>query len=168
MNALDVCHINISGRSFDHTDFTDFTLDLLQQYQVPAHKICFEITETAAISNLMEVRQFMARLRNVGSSFALDDFGSGLSSFAYLKQLEVEYLKIDGVFVQHISRNKIDRSMVRAITDIGQTLGKSIVAEFVEDQQALEYLQQMGVEYAQGFHLHRPESFELFLKDLNR
>lgn len=168
MSALDVCHINISGRSFDHADFTDFTLDLLQQYQVPAYKICFEITETAAISNLTEVRKFMARLRNVGSTFALDDFGSGLSSFAYLKQLEVEYLKIDGTFVKHIAQNEIDRSMVRAISDIGQTLGKKIVAEFVEDQQALEYLQQMDVEYAQGYHLHRPESFELLLKGLNR
>jgi diguanylate cyclase (GGDEF)-like protein/PAS domain S-box-containing protein len=166
ISSLDACHINISGRSFDHDDFTDFTLGLLSTYQVPAHKICFEITETAAISNLMEVSKFMRRMRQAGCTFALDDFGSGLSSFAYLKQLEVEYLKIDGSFVQHIASDETDRAMVRAITDIGQTLGKIIVAEFVEDQQSLEYLQQMGVEYAQGFYLHRPESFELFLKNL--
>ena len=167
MAALDTCHINISGRSFDHNDFTEFTLDLLTRYQVPAEKLCFEITETAAISNILEVRQFMTKLREAGSNFALDDFGSGLSSFAYLKQLQVEYLKIDGSFVQHLSDNKTDRAMVRAINDIGQTLGKIIVAEFVEDQQALDYLQKIGVAYAQGYHLHRPQPFELYIQDLN-
>ena len=167
MHGIDVCHINISGRSFDHNDFTDFTLELLERYEVPADKLCFEITETAAISNLLQVRQFMTRLGKAGSHFALDDFGSGLSSFAYLKQLEVDYLKIDGAFVQHLSENQTDRAMVRAINDIGQTLGKQIVAEFVEDQQALEYLETLGVDYAQGFHLHRPQSFEKYLQNLN-
>lgn len=166
MSALDTCHINISGRSFDHNDFTEFTLEVLARYHVPAEKLCFEITETAAISNLIEVRRFMTKLREAGSNFALDDFGSGLSSFAYLKQLDVEFLKIDGSFVQHIAESETDRAMVRAINDIGQTLGKLIVAEFVEDQQALEYLENMGVDYAQGFHLHRPQSFEHYMKAL--
>tara|TARA_R110001592_G_scaffold362471_1_gene676369 strand:- start:9656 stop:12049 length:2394 start_codon:yes stop_codon:yes gene_type:complete len=165
LNTLDACHINISGRSFDHNDFTDFTLDLLSKYQMPGCKICFEITETAAISNLMEVSKFMVGMRQAGCTFALDDFGSGLSSFAYLKQLDVEYLKIDGSFVQHLATDETDKAMVRAITDIGQTLGKIMVAEFVEDQLSLEYLTNMGVEYVQGYHLHRPETFELFLKE---
>ena len=166
LNRIDVCHINISGRSFDHNDFTDFTLDLLSKYQMQRHKICFEITETAAISNLMEVSKFMNKMRQAGCTFALDDFGSGLSSFAYLKKLDVEYLKIDGSFVQHLATDETDKAMVRAITDVGQTLGKIMVAEFVEDQQSLEYLKQLGVEYVQGYHLHRPEKFDLFLKKL--
>lgn len=167
LNRIDACHINISGRSFDHNDFTDFTLDLLSEYQIQGHKICFEITETAAISNLREVSKFMIKMRQAGCTFALDDFGSGLSSFAYLKQLDVEYLKIDGAFVQDLATNETDKAMVRSITDIGQTLGKIMVAEFVEDQESLEYLKQIGVEYVQGYHLHRPEKFELLLKELS-
>lgn len=166
LNKLDACHINISGRSFDHNDFTDFTLDLLSKYQMLGHKICFEITETAAISNLMEVNKFITKLGQFGCTFALDDFGSGLSSFTYLKKLEVDYLKIDGSFVQNLGTDATDKVMVRSITDIGQTLGKIMVAEFVEDQQSLEYLKQIGVEYVQGHQLHRPENFESFLNGL--
>lgn len=160
LNTLSACHINISGRSFDHDDFADFTLNLLNEYQIPGDKLCFEITETAVVSNLMEASKFMDRMRQVGCTFALDDFGSGLSSFVYLKQLDVEYLKIDGSFVQNLARDKTDQAMVRAITDIGQTLGKVMIAEFVEDQQSLDYLKQLGVEYVQGYHLHHPENLE--------
>ncbi|MDX1451958.1 MAG: EAL domain-containing protein [Oleiphilaceae bacterium] len=165
LDKVDACHINISGRSFDHEDFAEYVNGLLAQYQISAEKICFEITETAAISKMSEVRRFMASLREAGAQFALDDFGAGLSSFSYLKQLPVDLLKIDGSFVRNIARDETDRAMVRAINDIGQTLGKRIVAEFVEDEEALAHLQDMGVQYAQGFHLHRPESFEKLLKN---
>lgn len=161
---LQACHINISGKSFEHEDFSEYVTALLERYAIPAEKLCFEITETAAISRMAEVRRFMAVLRHEGASFALDDFGAGLSSFSYLKQLPVDVLKIDGSFVRNIARDDTDRAMVRAIADIGQTLGKQVVAEFVEDAEAVEYLQDMGVNYAQGFHLHRPESFRKLLK----
>jgi diguanylate cyclase (GGDEF)-like protein/PAS domain S-box-containing protein len=162
LDKLDACHINLSGTSFEHSDFTEFTLNTLNKCGIPAHKICFEITETAAISNLTDAHNFMSTLRQAGSTFALDDFGSGLSSFAYLKQLPVEYLKIDGAFVKNMANDSADQAMVKAITDIGQTLGKIMVAEFVEDQQTLDLLKKIGVQYAQGYHLHRPESFVSF------
>ncbi|MBB3169931.1 putative bifunctional diguanylate cyclase/phosphodiesterase [Simiduia aestuariiviva] len=157
MGSIDACHINISGTSFGEKDFTKFTLKTLNQYAIPAKKICFEITETAAISNLKLVHDYMGCLREQGSSFALDDFGAGLSSFAYLKQLPVEYLKIDGSFVKNMATDDADCAMVRAISDIGRALGKIMVAEFVEDQKSLDLLSEMGVEYAQGYHTHRPE-----------
>jgi diguanylate cyclase (GGDEF)-like protein/PAS domain S-box-containing protein len=164
LNQFEACHINISGRSFDQEDFTDFTLSIIKRYKIPANKLCFEITETAAISNLAIVMKFMTELRKIGCTFALDDFGAGLSSFAYLKQLPVEYLKIDGAFVKNMASDDTDLAMVRAISDIGQTLGKIMVAEFVEDQQTLECLKKLGIEFAQGYHLHRPSRFEEVVK----
>jgi diguanylate cyclase (GGDEF)-like protein/PAS domain S-box-containing protein len=164
LNQFDACHINISGRSFDHEDFTDFTLSIIKRYKIPANKLCFEITETAAISNLAIVINFMTELRKIGCTFALDDFGAGLSSFAYLKQLPVEYLKIDGAFIKNMALDDTDHAMVKAISDIGQTLGKIMVAEFVEDQQTLECLKKIGIEFAQGYHLHRPSRFEEVVK----
>ncbi|MFT6154574.1 MAG: diguanylate cyclase (GGDEF)-like protein/PAS domain S-box-containing protein [Bermanella sp.] len=165
LDKIEACHINLSGTSFGHNDFTEYTLNTLKKCGIPAHKICFEITETAAISNLTDAHNFMSTLRHAGSTFALDDFGSGLSSFAYLKQLPVEYLKIDGAFVKNMANDSADQAMVRAITDIGQSLGKVMVAEFVEDQKALGVLKEIGVQYAQGYHLHRPESFETFIEN---
>lgn len=164
LSGLEACHINVSGKTFDEKDFTDFTLKTIAHYNIPASKLCFEITETAAISNLTLVRTFMEELSKIGSTFALDDFGAGLSSFAYLKQFPVQYLKIDGSFVRNMANDDTDKAMVRAINDIGKTLGKIIVAEFVEDKHALACLQTMGVEFAQGYHLHRPEQFEQVLK----
>lgn len=164
LDAFDACHINISGRSFDQDDFADFVMGILTQYQIPAELMCFEITETAAISKISEVRRFIAVLREAGATFALDDFGSGLSSFNYLKQLPVDILKIDGSFVRNIAHDETDRAMVRAISDIGRTLDKHIVAEFVEDQRALHFLREMGVHFGQGFHLHRPECFATMLE----
>lgn len=159
-------HINVSGKSFDHEDFIEFTLETINQYKIPANKLCFEITETAAVSNLAVVRKFMQKLGERGSTFALDDFGAGLSSFAYLKQLPVEYLKIDGAFVKNMADDDTDKAMVRAINDIGKTLGKVMVAEFVEDQPALDFLKNIGVEYGQGFYLHRPERFEGYISNV--
>ena len=160
LNNIDVCHINISGKSFDHEDFTQFTIETIKQYNIPANSLCFEITETAAISNLTQVCEFMEQLKAMGSSFALDDFGAGLSSFAYLKQFPVKYLKIDGAFVRNMANDNTDKAMVNAISNIGKTLGKVIVAEFVEDEQALTYLKEMGVEFAQGYYLHKPERLD--------
>ncbi|WP_217697982.1 putative bifunctional diguanylate cyclase/phosphodiesterase [Thioalkalivibrio denitrificans] len=166
--ALDACHINLSGRSFDQADFFHFVVDRLEHYGVPGEKICFEITETAAARNLVDVIGFMDRLASRGCTFALDDFGSGLSSFGYLRRLPVDCLKIDGTFVRDIARDATDRAMVRAINEIGQTLGKTIVAEFVESDEALELLKDMGVHFAQGYAVHRPCRFDEILNDGHR
>lgn len=154
--ALEACHINLSGRSFDQADFADFVVDLFDHYQVPPNKICFEITETAAVHNLLEIQSFMKRLSLMGCSFALDDFGSGLSSFGYLRRLPVNCLKIDGMFVRDIETDKTDFAMVRAIHDIGRTMNMITVAEYVESEQARVLLGQIGVDLVQGFGIHKP------------
>ncbi|MDQ2076993.1 bifunctional diguanylate cyclase/phosphodiesterase [Marinimicrobium sp. ABcell2] len=159
LKGLDACHVNLSGRSFDQPDFQAFVLDALDRHQVPGNKICFEITETAAVNNLVGAITFMETLGQRGCSFALDDFGTGLSSFSYLRRFPVDFLKIDGVFVRDMATDETDLAMVRAINDIGQTLNKITIAEFVEDETILELLCEMGVDYLQGFGIHRPSSF---------
>lgn len=160
MANLEACHINLSGRSFDQADFTDFVVEQFTHYGVPPTKICFEITETAAVHNLLEVQAFMQRLSDMGCSFALDDFGSGLSSFGYLRRLPVTYLKIDGMFVRDIATSKTDLAMVRAIHDIGRTMNMTTVAEYVESEKAMSLLTEIGVDLLQGFWVHRPCSFD--------
>ncbi|MGP4843948.1 putative bifunctional diguanylate cyclase/phosphodiesterase [Marinobacter sp. 1Y8] len=156
LDTLEACHINLSGRSFDQADFADYVIDQIQRYKLPANKLCFEITETAAVHNLVDVESFMARLSKLGCTFALDDFGTGLSSFSYLRRLPVDCLKIDGAFVRDIAVDDTDLAMVRAINDIGHTLGKITIAEFVENDKTAALLSEMGVDYLQGFGLHRP------------
>ncbi len=167
LSALHRCHINISGNSFDQEGFAAFVEARLTEAPELAPKICFEITETAAVRNLAEVRQFMTRMESLGCRFALDDFGSGLSSFGYLKQLPVDCLKIDGAFVRNIADNKTDRAMVKAINDIAHTLEKETVAEFAENQASVDILKSLGVDYAQGYHLHRPEPLQTLLDPRN-
>lgn len=160
---LQSCHINLSGGSLDQADFGAFVIEALREYAIPPEKICFEITETAAVNNLAEALNFMELLGGLGCHFALDDFGTGLSSFAYLRRLPVHCLKIDGVFVRDIVEDETDRAMVRAINEIGQTLGLQTVAEFVETDEALAWLREIGVDGAQGFGVHRPCAFETLL-----
>ncbi|TDY01124.1 putative bifunctional diguanylate cyclase/phosphodiesterase [Thiohalophilus thiocyanatoxydans] len=162
---LEACHINVSGPSFDQEDFLDFVVALFEQYAIPCEKICFEITETAAVRNLNDARLFMERLGTMGCQFALDDFGAGLSSFGYLRQLPVDIIKIDGHFVRNVATDETDRAMVNAINNIGQSLGKMIVAEFVEDNMALELLRGMGVHLAQGYAVQYPGRFAELIKD---
>ncbi|TFH85613.1 EAL domain-containing protein [Billgrantia azerbaijanica] len=165
---LEACHINLSGRSFDQEDLSDFVVATLERHGLPAEKFCFEITETAAVRNLTDVTAFMERLGRRGCTFALDDFGAGLSSFGYLRRLPVECIKIDGVFVRHIDSDDTDLAMVRAINEIGQTLHKTIVAEFVENNATLALLREMGVHYAQGYGVHRPCRLETLLASHER
>jgi EAL domain-containing protein (putative c-di-GMP-specific phosphodiesterase class I) len=127
---------------------------------VPPERIGFEITETAAIGNLTRANQLIADLRKLGCAFALDDFGSGVSSFAYLKALTVDYLKIDGLFIGNIVADRIDYEMVRSITDIGHVMGKKVVAESVESLEAMEKLKQIGVDFVQGFAIGTPVSMD--------
>ena len=130
---------------------------------VPAEKLCFEITETAAITNLVSATRFITALKGWGCHFALDDFGSGLSSFAYLKQLAVDFLKIDGVFVKDVVNDPINLAMVKSINDIGKVMGKRTIAEFVENDGILEKLREVGVDYAQGYRVGRPKPLDRLL-----
>ena len=155
--SMDLCAINLNSRSFGDEDFARFLLSALRKARFDVSILCFEITETAAIANLSAVSLFMKRVGELGCQFALDNFGSGLSSFAYLKNLPVSYLKIDGMFVKDILEDSMDFAMVKAINEIGQTLGKKTIAEFVENDDVLVKLRDMGVDLAQGYHIGRPQ-----------
>ena len=154
--------INLSGTSLSEDRFLDFVIDELKNQKLPNGAICFEITETAAISNLSRVVHFMKTLKKLGCKFSLDDFGSGLSSFTYLKNLPVDYLKIDGQFIRDVVDDKVDESMVRAIREVGHAMGIETIAERVESRQVLEKLGAIGVEFAQGFYIARPASVATF------
>lgn len=150
------CSINLSGLSLGDDLFLSHVVSRLRDTGLPPARLCFEITETAAIANLSSATMFIKTLKNLGCQFALDDFGSGLSSFAYLKTLPVDYLKIDGVFVKDIETDPIDLAMVKSINDIGKVMGKKTIAEFVEDAGVLSKLREIGVDYAQGYYIGKP------------
>ena len=148
--------INISGSSLCNDKFLDFVLDSVATSNVPGECLCFEITETAAVSNFQQAQRFITRLRELGCRFALDDFGCGLSSFTYLKNLAVDFLKIDGSFVRDMAHDPIDYAMVESINQLGHVMGIQTVAEFVENPATLEKLRQLGVDFAQGYALSEP------------
>jgi EAL domain-containing protein (putative c-di-GMP-specific phosphodiesterase class I) len=152
--------VNLSGASLNDEYFPEFLRDQISRYRISPAALCFEITETVAISNLERVRQFMLELKQAGCRFSLDDFGSGMSSFAYLKDLPVDYLKIDGMFVRNMVQNPIDLAMVEAINRIGHVMGIQTIAEFVEDEAILEKLHILGVNYAQGYWVGMPAPLE--------
>ena len=160
--------INLSGTSLSEDRFLDFVIDELEKQQLPHGAICFEITETAAISNLSRVVHFMKTLKELGCKFSLDDFGSGLSSFTYLKNLPVDYLKIDGQFIRNVAEDSVDESMVKAIREVGHAMGIETIAERVETKQVLEKLGSLGVEFAQGYYIARPASVTTFEPWLDR
>ena len=153
--------INLSGQSLSQPDLLDFVKREILRSGVRPQQLTFEITETAAIQNISHAGQFMSELKRMGCQFSLDDFGSGLSSFGYLKTLPVDYLKIDGSFVRNMLRDHHDHSIVVAITQIAKTLGIHCVAEFVGDHDTMIALKEIGVDYGQGFYLHRPEPLPL-------
>ncbi len=152
---LPLLAVNLSGTSLNEQSFAEFVLQNVGESPV-AGALCFEITETAAVTSLSNAIYFMRELKGRGCKFALDDFGSGLSSFMYLKTLPVDFLKIDGQFISHIAEDPVDRSMVEAISKVGRALGISTVAECVESAAVLEELQRIGVDFAQGFFVAAP------------
>jgi diguanylate cyclase (GGDEF)-like protein/PAS domain S-box-containing protein len=161
LGEISVCAINLSGQSLCDDHFLASVVNILDASSVnPAH-ICFEITETAAIANLTRAMRFITVLKGMGCRFALDDFGSGLISFMHLKHLPVDFLKIDGSFVRDMVKDPVDAAMVEAINRIGHVMGIRTIAEAVEDQMTLEALRDLGVNYAQGTIISRPEPFEV-------
>ena len=157
---MHLCFVNLSGASVADEEFLEFVLERLNQSHVPSHKICFEVTETAAMANLSRAMKFMGTLKAQGCRFALDDFGRGLSSFAYLKTLPVDFLKIDGGFVRDILDDEVDLALVRSFNDVGQVMGKLTIAEAVESEAVLAKLHEVGVDYAQGFVIGQPSLIE--------
>jgi diguanylate cyclase (GGDEF)-like protein/PAS domain S-box-containing protein len=154
---LALCSINLSGQSFSDEKFLPFVVEQFQMSGLDATKICFEITETAAIASYSQANRFINALKELGCKFALDDFGTGLSSFGYLKHFPVDFLKIDGSFVKEILHDPIDREMVRSINEIGHLTGKKTIAEFAENEEIITMLKGMGVDYAQGYGVSEPK-----------
>jgi len=148
--------INLSGQSLNDGEFLAFLSDRVRQSTMPENSVYFEITETAAVQNFHAAERFMRAIQHAGCRFALDDFGSGLSSFAYLQRLPVDYLKIDGALVRNMQANPVDQAMVAAVAEVGKVMGLKTIAEFVEDQETLRLLQTMGVDYAQGYVVMKP------------
>lgn len=150
--------LNLSGLSINDIQMMEFIDQTFSHYKIPKHKICLEITETAAIDGFAGAVEFITKLKQNGFRFALDDFGTGWSSYAYLKWLPIDILKIDGSFIKNLHRDKTDRALAQSICDIGHTMGLKIVAEFVENKEILYILTEMGVDFAQGYHLAKPQN----------
>ncbi len=149
--------INLSGQSIGEETFLDYVVGELEGSALPPERICFEITETAAVDNLARATRFISVLKGMGCRFVLDDFGSGLSSFAYLKNLRVDFLKIDGEFVRDMLESTVQRALVESINQIGHVMGIRTIAEAVENRATLEALRRIGVDYAQGYCIAAPE-----------
>ena len=163
-SQIGLCSINISGRSMADDDFLESLVSDCQSGAFATEKLCLEITETSAIANFDAATRFMDALRQYDVRFSLDDFGSGLSSFGYLKKLPVDFLKIDGIFVRDIVDDPIDFAMVRAIHEMGKVVGTKTIAEFVETEAILSKLRELGIDYGQGFHLGAPMPWQQFFE----
>jgi diguanylate cyclase (GGDEF)-like protein/PAS domain S-box-containing protein len=151
------CSLNLSAATLEDEGLGDYVLGLIQRHGVPPERLCFEITETEAVRNLARAVRFIERLRAVGCQVALDDFGAGMSSFGYLKNLPVDVIKIDGSFIRDLETDPMSRSIVDAIAEIGHQRGLDVVAEWVDSERTTEILRGLGVDYGQGYALHRPE-----------
>jgi two-component system CheB/CheR fusion protein len=157
---LNFCTINLSGHSLSDDSFLDFVTTQLEEKNIVPGKVCFEITETTAVANLTHATRLIRELKSRGCLFALDDFGSGMSSFAYLKNLPVDYLKIDGNFVKDIAVDPVDLAMVEAINKVGHVMGIQTIAEFVENDAIMARLKNVGVDFVQGFGIARPQQLD--------
>lgn len=166
LNQVSTISINLSGMSMGDEAMLGFIIREFEHGDVPAEKIRFEITETMAVANLRDAAVFIKTLKEFGCRFALDDFGSGLSSFAYLKNLQVDTLKIDGMFVKDMLHDSLDYEMVKSINEIGHVMGLETIAEFVESEDILDKLREIGVDYAQGYNMGKPMPIDNILQKL--
>lgn len=157
---LPVFSINLSGQSINEPQFLEFVLREIKRAEIRPQMICFEITESVAVNDLGTAMRFIKRLKNLGCSFSLDDFGTGVSSYGYLRQLPVDYLKIDGVFVKDMVGDKISQEMVRSINQVGHAMGLEVIAEYVEDDKIIQMLNEIGVDYGQGYGISKPIPIE--------
>jgi len=159
--------INLSGQSLGDDDILHFVEDEIESSGVPAESLCFEVTESAAVSSRNKAQAFIDTLKERGCKFSLDDFGAGLSSFAYLKSFNVDTLKIDGSFIRDITGNRISESMVAAITQVAKVMELETVAEYVETDETKLLVEKLGVDYAQGHAVGKPTSFDDVLANLS-
>ena len=153
-----VVSINLSGMSLGDPNLLSFIKESMVSYEIPPTNVCFEVTETSAIINIDNTIRLITELRKMGTRFMLDDFGSGMSSFSYLKHLPVDFLKMDGAYVRDITQNKVDLAMAKAIQSVAESMQIQTIAEYVENEETLHCLKKMGVGYAQGFYLNKPQS----------
>lgn len=160
--SVPVCAINVSGKSISDAKFRDYLLDTVSHAAVPAENICFEMTETAAVSNLTSTVEFMKIMKNTGCQFALDDFGSGMSSYNYLRNLPVDFIKIDGAFVSPLMSDETCVVMVRAIGEIARVMGIKTIAEFVENDNIRSKLEQLDIDLVQGYGVGKPQELSSF------
>jgi diguanylate cyclase (GGDEF)-like protein len=158
---LSLCALNLSGASLGDEQFLDFLMQQIERPHVRPESLCFEVTETAAITNYAHASHFIEVVHARGCRFSLDDFGSGMSSFGYLRQFPVDYLKIDGLFVRDLDSDPVHYAMVKSINEIGHAMGKKTIAEFVANEVILNKLRDMGVDYAQGYHIGEPRLLDL-------
>ena len=158
--------VNLSGQSLGDDEILRFIEDELDSSDIPASSVCFELTESAAVSNRRKAQAFIDTLRKRGCRFALDDFGAGLSSFAYLKNFKVDTLKIDGSFIRDITDNQISESMVAAITQVAKVMGLETVAEYVESKKTRSLITKIGVDFAQGHAIGKPQPINDVLAEL--
>lgn len=154
--SIDMFSINLSGRSLNDESFLTFLLEKIHHSKVPVEKITFEVTETTGVANISDAIDFINAVKETGCLFSLDDFGTGMSSYAYLKNLPVDYLKIDGTFVKDMVNNPSDYAVAKSICEIGHFMGKKVIAEFVENDEILAMLKELGVDYAQGYGIEKP------------
>lgn len=160
--------INLSGQSLSEDNFLKFVVDAFDKTGILPEQVCFEITETTAMLNLTRATRFISVLKGMGCRFSLDDFGTGLSSFGYLKALKVDFLKIDGSFVRHVASDSVNRAVVEAANRIGHAMGIQTVAEFVENDEILQLLRDIGVDFAQGYGVAKPQPMEDLFSGINR
>lgn len=161
---LPVFAINLSGQSLNDSSFLDYVLNEVRLSSVDPQMLCFEITEQVAVDDIRLVNKFISSLKALGSSFSLDDFGTGVSSFGYLKSLDVDYLKIDGSFVKNIATDEVAKAMVQSINQIGHTMNLKVIAEYVENAEIVDILNNMGIDYGQGYHISRPGPLSIVIR----
>ena len=160
LGHVDTIAVNLSGQSISDPAFLRQVAEVVDNAAFDHRKLCFEVTETAAITNMADAAAFIDAMRQHGIRFALDDFGAGASGFSYLKTLKVDYLKIDGQFIRDLQSDPLDRATVRCFREVAATLGTQTIAEFVENAATATLLDEIGVDYGQGYLYHRPEPID--------